>query len=227
MTTGIPGGFSVFSFKLSLGHATAIPITRARIDEKISRCMKLLLLMFPVQTREAARTSTATTGTVAVAVAAEGDLLFQNSLHNLLNCRELRRGQSFGFEGGFENSGRGGFGGDPRRSTSPQSLQWRTRGSGGFSNSSRTSSPARWHHDHQPVTITNAPARSHRGKGNSRNNSPHGRFDPFLALSSDVGIVKTSFLPVPEATLDETRPTADPGPHHGKQGCSAELAAQG
>ena len=148
MTTGIPGGFSVFSFKLSLGHATAIPITRARIDEKISRCMKLLLLMFPVQTREAARTSTATTGTVAVAVAAEGDLLFQNSLHNLLNCRELRRGQSFGFEGGFENSGRGGFGGDPRRSTSPQSLQWRTRGSGGFSNSSRTSSPARWHHDH-------------------------------------------------------------------------------
>merc|ERR550532_1568541 len=42
--------------------------------------------------------------------------------------RELRRGQSFGFEGGFKNSGRGGgFGGDPRRSTSPQSLQWRTR----------------------------------------------------------------------------------------------------
>ena len=81
--------------------------------------------------------------------------------------------------------------------------------------------------DHQPVTITNAPARSHRGKGNSRNNSPHGRFDPFLALSSNVGIVKTSFLPVPEATLDETRPTADPGPHHGKQGSSAELAVQG
>ena len=72
MTTGIPDDFLVFSFKLSLGHATAIPITRARIDEKISRCMKLLLLMFPMQTREAARTSTATTGTVAVA--AEGDL---------------------------------------------------------------------------------------------------------------------------------------------------------
>jgi len=34
-------------------------------------------------------------------------------------------------------------------------------------------------------------------------------------------------MAVPEATLDETRPTADPGPHHGKQGCSAELAAQG
>jgi len=57
---------------MKTGHATAIPITRAKIDEKISRCMKPILLMFPMQTREAARTSTATTGTVAVAVAAEG-----------------------------------------------------------------------------------------------------------------------------------------------------------
>ena len=88
MTTGIPGGFTVFSFKLHIGHATVIPTTRARIDETTSRCKKLLLLMFPMQTREAAMTSTVTTETAVVA--AEGDLFFLNSLYIKLQGAEKR-----------------------------------------------------------------------------------------------------------------------------------------
>ena len=130
------------------------------------------------------------------------DMLIQ-----VFKSRELRRGQSFGHDGGFENSR-----GDPRRSGSPQSLQWRNRGGGGLSNSSRNSSPAR----------------SPRGKGNSRNNSPHGRFDT-RALFTESSFQKFLFflLSVPEATLDETPLTAAPVPHLGKQGFSGELAARG
>merc|ERR1719370_201223 len=84
--------------------------------------------------------------------------------------RELRRGQSFGYEGGYDKNRGGGFGDDMRRSTSPHSLQWRSRG-GGFSNSSRTSSPARSHRGKH--SRNNSPHGSSRG--NSRRNSPHSR----------------------------------------------------
>ena len=73
-----------------------------------------------------------------------------------------------------------------------------------------------------------SPARSHRGKGNSRNNSPHGRFD-IRTLFTESSFQKFLFflLSVPEATLDETPLTAAPVPHQGKQGFSGELAARG
>ena len=75
---------------------------------------------------------------------------------------------------------------------------------------------------------TSSPARSHRGKGNSRNNSPHGRFDTWT-LFTESSFQKFLFflLSVPEATLDETPLTAAPVPHLGKQGFSGELAARG
>jgi len=54
---------------MKTGHEIVIPTTKARIGEgTISRCLKLLLRSLPMQIREAARMSTATTGTV-VAVA--------------------------------------------------------------------------------------------------------------------------------------------------------------